>query len=234
MFDIRPYSPLARRSGTRGNPGQNLLETHASRVTLPRIQQPRTSPRAGSQGANQVSTSGFNINSDPGSLGPGNSGPGNSGLGSLDPATTARLQLEAVAKACASWFLWVAGCSMVNSALSAGGAGIQFIFGLGITSIVDAFAHQAGTASIVLTFIVNAFIAGVFLLFWYFAKQGHQWAFLVGMALYVIDGLILLPFHDYLGAAFHLYVLYRLWQGYSTLSRFQSAQQARMAAILPR
>jgi uncharacterized membrane protein len=147
----------------------------------------------------------------------------------VDPAAVQRLHLETVGKACASWFLWLAGLSMVNSVLAASGTGIRFIFGLGLTSIVDAFAHQAGSASVVLTLIINAFIAGVFLLFWYFGKQGHKWAFLVGMALYVVDGLILLPFHDLLGAAFHLWVLYRLYQGYTTLSRFMAAQQAQMA-----
>jgi len=156
----------------------------------------------------------------------------------IDTATVQRLRLETVGKACASWFLWLAGLSMVNSVLAASGTGIRFIFGLGLTSIVDAVAHEAGNTGIVLDLIINAFIAGVFLLFWYFGKQGHKWAFLVGMGLYVVDGLILLPIHDFLGAAFHLWVLYRLYQGYTTLSRFMAAQQAQMAAtgapILPR
>jgi len=58
------------------------------------------------------------------------------------------------------------------------------------------------------------------------------------MGLYLIDGVILLLITDYLGAAFHLWVLYRLYQGYTTLSRFMAAQQVQMAAnggpILPR
>jgi hypothetical protein len=82
-----------------------------------------------------------------------------------------------------------------------------------------------------LDLIINAFIAGIFLLFWYFGRLGHKWAFFVGMGLYAIDGVILLLITDYLGAAFHLWVLYRLYQGYTTLSRFMAAQQAQMAAI---
>ena len=134
-----------------------------------------------------------------------------------------------VAKSAASWFLWIAGLSMVNSLISSFGGGIQFIFGLGITSIVDAFAHQAGTTGIVLDLVINGFIAGIFLMFWYFGGQGHKWAFYVGMGLYLIDGLILLPFHDYLGAAFHIWVLYRLYQGLSLVSRVKAAH-ATMAA----
>jgi len=155
----------------------------------------------------------------------------------LDTATVQRLRLEAVGKACSSWFLWIAGLSMVNSVLSVSGAQLHFLFGLGVTSIVDAVAQKAGTTGIALAFVVNAFIAGLFLLFWYFGKQGHKWPFFVGMGLYLADGLIMLLITDYLGAAFHLWVLYRLYQGYTTLSRFMDAQRAQMAAgggpILP-
>ena len=148
----------------------------------------------------------------------------------IDAATVYRLRLEAVGKACASWFLWLAGLSMVNSVLALSGAGLQFIFGLGLTQIVDEYAHQAGSQGLMLDLIINGFIAGIFVLFWYFGKQGHKWAFIVGMGLYVVDGLLLLLGHAFLDAAFHLWVLYRLYQGYTTLSRFMAAQQVQMAA----
>ena len=154
----------------------------------------------------------------------------------LDPAT-ARARLEVVGKSCANWFLWLAGLSMVNSVLAMSGAGFQFMFGLGLTQIVDGIAHPAGSVGTMLGLAVNAFIAGVFVLFWYFGKQGHKWAFIVGMGLYLIDGLILLLLRDFLDAAFHLWVLYRLYQGYTTLSRFMAVQQTQLAAaggpILP-
>ena len=155
-----------------------------------------------------------------------------------DPSSTQRQQLQLIAKGAASWFLWIAGLSMVNSVISAFGGGLQFIFGLGVTSFVDAVAHQAGTTGLVLDFVINGLIAGVFLLFWHFAGQAHKWAFVVGMGLYFIDGLILLRFHDYLSAAFHIWVLYRLYQGLSLVSRVQSAHASMAAAsggpILPR
>src|SRR5882724_7505923 len=120
----------------------------------------------------------------------------------IDPASVQRAQLERVGGACASWFLWIAGLSIVNSVLAVSGAGLHFLFGLGITEIVDAFANHSGGAGAVLGVVVNGFIAGLFVLFWYFGKQGQMWAFFVGMGLYVVDGLILLPFHAFLGAAF--------------------------------
>ena len=39
---------------------------------------------------------------------------------------------------------------------------------------------------------INSMIAGVFVLFWNFARKGAKWAFYAGMSLYLLDGLILL------------------------------------------
>jgi len=44
----------------------------------------------------------------------------------------------------AGWFLTIALLSGVNSVLQISDAKIRFIFGLGITQVVDAVAHQMG------------------------------------------------------------------------------------------
>ena len=44
----------------------------------------------------------------------------------------------------AAWFYWLAGLSVVNSVLLHMGAGIQFIFGLGFTSLVDGIVFSGG------------------------------------------------------------------------------------------
>jgi len=136
------------------------------------------------------------------------------------------------------WFIWIGILSVVNSVMILTGAGFHFILGLGVTQVIDAFSRAVGSAGLVLDLIINGGIVGIFVLFWYFAKQGHKWAFIVGMGLYSIDGLLLLVGHAFLDAAFHLWVLYRLYQGYTTLSRFMAAEQMQMAAagapILPR
>lgn len=79
------------------------------------------------------------------------------------------------------------------------GTHFSFIFGLGTTQIVDVIGRQSGTTRSTLGLIVNLFIAGIFVGFWNFARTGEKWAFLTGMALYAIDGLILLPFKRYFG-----------------------------------
>jgi hypothetical protein len=60
---------------------------------------------------------------------------------SLNNVVEQKLRAENIVKAGASWFLWVAGLSMVNSVLSLSGTGFRFIFGLGIAQIVDALAR---------------------------------------------------------------------------------------------
>lgn len=139
-----------------------------------------------------------------------------------------KLRAEQVVKNGAGWFLAIAGLSILNSVLTMSGTSFHFIFGLGTTEIVDAIGRQSGTTGSALSLIVNLFIAGVFLLFWNFARKGEKWAFLTGMALYAIDGLILLPFKDFLGLAFHAYALFRIYNGMKGVPVLESLRQ-RMA-----
>jgi hypothetical protein len=77
-------------------------------------------------------------------------------------------------KGSASWFLMIAGLSVVNSILAMSGASVRFIFGLGLSQIVDALAHQVGSTGYVLDLIINGIIAGVLVLFWNFARKGQK------------------------------------------------------------
>jgi hypothetical protein len=156
---------------------------------------------------------------------------------SIANAVEQKLRAERVVKAGASWFITVGVLSIINSVLSMSGAGFHFIFGLGVTELVDVLARQAGQSGFALDFIINGFVAGVFVLFWHFARKGQQWAFLVGMALYAVDALLMLYFKDILAAAFHGYALYRMYMGMSgiaALQRYESAMTAAGAPIEPR
>jgi hypothetical protein len=112
-----------------------------------------------------------------------------------------KLRAEQIVKNGAGWFLAIAGLSIVNSIMTITGSNFHFIFGLGITQIVDAIGRNGGTTGSLLGLVVNVFVAAVFVMLWRFAKVGQKWAFLVGMGLYLVDGLILVPFQDWLGAA---------------------------------
>lgn len=137
-----------------------------------------------------------------------------------------KLRVENALKGPASWFVTVAALSVVNSVLSMGGASIHFIFGLGITEFVDALAHQVGSAGYVLDLIINGVIAGVFVLIWKFARKGQGWAWYGGIALYALDGLLLLAFKDLLSVAFHAWALYRMWPGLKLLPIMRQLSQA--------
>lgn len=144
-----------------------------------------------------------------------------------------KLRAERVVKAGAGWFLTVAVLSMVNSILALSGAGIRFIFGLGMAELVDGLAHQAGQTGIPLDLIINGFVAAVFALFWNFARKGQHWAFLVGMCLYAIDALLMLYFKDILAVAFHAYAFYRIYTGMSGIANLRSIEGQMTAAGAP-
>jgi len=128
---------------------------------------------------------------------------GTSGSVNVEQNVEQRARILQALKGSASWFLMIAGLSLLNSILAMTGTHIRFIFGLGATQIVDTLAHQAGSAGYVLDLVINGIVAGVLVLFWNFARQGQRWAWYLGMALYAVDGVILLLFKDYLAIAFH-------------------------------
>ena len=127
----------------------------------------------------------------------------------------ARLQVGA------KWFYWIAGLSMINSLAVIFGANFHFVVGLGITSVVDAFAKRVGGMGNVLDIVINGFVAGMLVVFGTFARKAQKWAFVVGMGLYALDGLLLLSAKDYLGVAFHAYALLAIYRGYSVAGQLQ-------------
>lgn len=140
-----------------------------------------------------------------------------------------KLQIEQVIKGGASWFITVSVLSAINGLLTAFGAPIRFIFGLGVTEIVNAVTHELGKGALVPDLIINGFVIGLFVIFWRFARQGKKWAFLVGMVLYLIDGLIMIPF-DLLGAAFHAYALWRMFTGFRAIAQLERLAPSILAA----
>lgn len=125
----------------------------------------------------------------------------------------AKMVSAARARAGAKWFYWIAGLSMINSLAVISGGNVHFVVGLGVASVVDAMARQVGSMGSVLDIVINGFVSGAFVLFGYFAVKGQKWAFLVGMGLYALDGLLLLGAKDYLGMGFHAYALFAIYRG---------------------
>ncbi len=143
----------------------------------------------------------------------------------------ARMRLEQQFRGGANWFYWIAGLSLINSVAQLAGSNWRFIVGLGITQIVDYIASRAGTIGTVAALVIDVFAAGVFVLFGLFARKRQRWAFLVGMVLYGLDGLLLLLGPDFLGLAFHAFALYQIFRGLSALKLLE--QLAQPGAAMP-
>lgn len=129
----------------------------------------------------------------------------------------------------AHWFFWIAALSLINSLIMLFGGNWSFFAGLAVTQIVDAIVLQVsggGDVSFILivAFIIDLLIAGIFVLCGYFAGKLHIWAFVIGMILYALDGVIMLLLGAYLPAAFHAFALFMMFKGLSAARELKAAE----------
>ena len=128
----------------------------------------------------------------------------------------------------ALWFFWIAGLSMINSIIAVSGGDWRFIFGLGITGVVDALSSQFGATAKAISFIFTLMMAGLFVIFGVLAKKFFHWAFVVGIVVYALDGLLMLLAKDYMGLAFHAFVLYLLFRGLSVSKKLRELKRGQV------
>ena len=126
----------------------------------------------------------------------------------------------------AGWFFTMALLSGVNSVLQIFDAKIRFIFGLGITQVVDGVARGMGQGGTVVIAVVDGLFIVMLIFCSRWAKAGSQGAFLGGMVAYALDGVLLLLFSMWLDAAVHAYALWMIWQGYTASRELAQMQQA--------
>ena len=126
----------------------------------------------------------------------------------------------------AGWFFTIALLSGVNSVLQIFDAKIRFIFGLGITQVVDGVARGMGQGGTVVIAVVDGLFIVMLIVCSRWAKAGSQGAFLGGMVAYALDGVLLLLFSMWLDAAVHAYALWMIWQGYTASRELAQMQQA--------
>jgi hypothetical protein len=119
----------------------------------------------------------------------------------------------------ANWFYWIAALSLVKSVISLCEGKWNFAVGLGITQIIDAIGqvgmqNGGGNWIKIVLFTIDLIIAGTFFVFGVFANRRYSWAFLTGMILYLLDGLIMVVAGDVLGIIIHALALYFLFRGF--------------------
>lgn len=135
-----------------------------------------------------------------------------SGTREPTPETLAQL------KGGANWFYWIAGLSLVNSAIFAFGGDVSFIAGLAVTQLVDGVATgisgDAGfTATKAVALLLDLIVFIVFALIGYYANKAMNAVFIGGMIIYLIDGLIWLLLGSILAFGFHIFALIMIFRG---------------------
>lgn len=109
----------------------------------------------------------------------------------------------------ARWFWWIAGLSLINLVLQHSGSDINFVVGLGATTIADIMF----SGNLPVALLIDASALGFFALMGWQALRGNLWAFYLGGAMYLLDALIYVWVQDWMSVAFHGLALYFIAQG---------------------
>lgn len=138
---------------------------------------------------------------------------GSFGIPASDPVRDIDPDALRAIKSGASWFYWIAGLSVVNSVMAAIGADWRFLFGLGVTQLFDDFGAEFGGSSQMVALALSLLTAGLFVLFGVMGGRQHSWAFIVGMILFALDGVLCALFQDWFSVGFHILALFFIFKG---------------------
>lgn len=120
----------------------------------------------------------------------------------------------------ANCFYLIAGVSVIETIIFWSGKHINFFDSLGITQVIDLFSKglmQQMPKLVIIpqiaAFLLDIIFALLFVFLGFYAQKGRWTVFIIGMALYALDMLIVIRFADVLSTAFHLAALYGLYRG---------------------
>lgn len=140
-----------------------------------------------------------------------------------------RPALEMRIRSGANWFFWIAGLSLINSVILLVNGKWSFLAGLGITQLIDGLATQTadtlGSAGTVVAIALDAAVFGAFVVFGIQSRKRQNWAFIVGMILYALDGLLFLMVQEWFGMAFHIFAVYCIFKGLSANNRLSELER---------
>jgi len=140
-------------------------------------------------------------------------------------------------KSVASWFYWIVGLSLLNTAISMMGSDRAFSLGLGITQIIDVVAKDFGVVSEasgdsaspmqIAGWVVNLLILGFFVFLGItLTRRRAAWALWTGVIIYGLDSLIFLIGPQVISLAIHAFVLFKLSQGFGILKEAREITKA--------
>jgi hypothetical protein len=118
----------------------------------------------------------------------------------------------------ANWFYWIAGLTLVTSIIGLLGGGWRFFLSLGVTQVIDGIALVAaeslGDATKVIAIVLDIVITAMFAGFAYLAHKRQLWAYMAGIVVFGLDGLLSLAIFDIIGILVHAFVLVMMIRGF--------------------
>lgn len=128
-------------------------------------------------------------------------------------------QPDPVVVSAARWFWWIAGLSLVNTVLFHSGSDLNFVVGLGLTTIANVvFAGQLPIA-----IAIAGLTVGFYVVVGLLAQRERAWAFYLGLAVYALDALIFVRFQDWMPVAFHALAIFYIVKGVTRLRELSRA-----------
>jgi hypothetical protein len=145
-----------------------------------------------------------------------------------------KTELELQLERGANWFFWIAGLSIVNSLIFLGCGEGGFIFGLGITQVLDVIVmdacKDADMKAKACVFAVDIMVVCFVIMFGVIAKSRRRWGFIVGMILYSLDGLLFVLVQDILSVGFHAFALYGIYGGLKACRQLKTNENEDVAS----
>jgi len=126
---------------------------------------------------------------------------------------------DPVVRSAARWFWWIAGLSLVNMVLFYSGSQTSFVIGLAMTTMASVMFAGSLPVAIALAGLTIAF----YLVVGFHAQQQKLWAFYLGLAVYVLDGLIYVSLQDWMPVAFHALAAYFIFKGIARVRALAAA-----------
>jgi hypothetical protein len=142
-------------------------------------------------------------------------------------------QLHARGTSGAGWFFWIAALSMINSVILLSGGDTHFVVGLGVTLIADVVASgiadqnpEIGGVAKGIAFGFDLFVAAIVCLFGWLSRRPVLPIFVLGMFLYLLDGLIYVLAGEWMSVGFHAFVLLGMWNGFNAYRQMRAMKAA--------
>ncbi len=138
-----------------------------------------------------------------------------------------RATLEEQITTGANWFFVISALSVINSLIILTGSKYGYVVGLGFNIIIDRFASPRGTGGRVAGFLLSLIVAGLLALFGIMARKQKQAGFAAGIAIYIIDTVIvvalmmLVDFYLVFLALIHITLLFFIFKGMKALTAYR-------------